>query len=432
MRLERRHCLCRKWNRLPSILRAHLRREMSDQRRNVFSSLPQRRQYQRKNIHPVKQILTEFLLAHPGFEIVMRRYHHPHIHAYRLIATNAFHFCFFQHPQQLRLHGQRHVANLIQKNCAVIGLLELSNMPSRCAGERSFLVPEKFRLNQLGRNRRAIQGHKRTPRARTAFVNRSRHQLFSCARFSQDADPRFTHRHALQLRHHALHGCALPYNLVLAQALLELPVFAFQPLQLQRILHREQKFFGGDRFLQKIQRARPRSPHRRFNVRLPRHHHDWRGYSLRLQFLEQRQSSFAEHHHIRKDQVEVLRLGQFQGLARVIAHRGLVPRQPERPRQRCQRVGFIVHNQQMCFRWQPSSESLTISARVLDWIRSPRQFDHECSAPPRLTLYVDSSPMIAYHGLNDSQPQPGAVLLACIIRSKDSLTLLRRQPRSCI
>ena len=202
---------------------------MLHQQWNVLVPLAQRRQRQGKNIYPVKQVLAEFIFAHARFQIAMRRHHHAHIHAHRLVAADALHFSFLQHSQQLGLHGQRHIANLIQKNRAVIRLLELSNMPSRRAGERSFLVSEEFRLNQLGRNRRAIQRYKRPTGARAAFMNGSRHQLFSRARFSQDANPRFTRRHAFELRHHALHDRALPYNLVLAQPLLELPVFAFQP-----------------------------------------------------------------------------------------------------------------------------------------------------------------------------------------------------------
>src|SRR5580692_43680 len=303
VRLQSRQSLRAKRNRLPSILRANLRRKMPHQQRDILSPLPQRRQHQRKNINPVKQILPEFLLPNPSFQITMRSHYHPHIHTHRLVATNALHFSFFQHPQQLGLHGQRHIANLIEKNRAVIRLLEFPNMPAARSGERSLLMSEKFRFNQLRWNRRTVQSHKRSRGPRTAFMNRPRHQLFPRPRLPEDANPRLTSRYPFHLRHHALHSRTLPNDFVFAQPLLELPVLALQSLQLQRILHRQQKFLGRDRLLQKIQGPQPRSPHRHFDIRLPRHHHHRSHNSLRLQFLQQRQPTFPRHHHIRKDHI---------------------------------------------------------------------------------------------------------------------------------
>jgi hypothetical protein len=156
----------------------------------------------------------------------------------RLVAADALDFALFQHAQQLGLHGQRHVADFVEKYCAVIGLLELSDVPACRPGERSLLVPEEFRLDQLRRNRRAVQGHKCPTGSRAALVDRPRHKLFPGARFSQNADPRLARRDAIELRHNTLHGCALPNDFVLAQALLELAVLALKALQLQRILDR--------------------------------------------------------------------------------------------------------------------------------------------------------------------------------------------------
>src|ERR1039458_6121918 len=56
----------------------------------------------------------------------------------------------------------------------------------------------------------------------------------------------------------------------------------------------------------------------------------------------------------------MLRFGQFQSLHRVVAHCCLVSRQPEGPRQRSQRVGFVIDDQKMRFEWQPSSSLVAI------------------------------------------------------------------------
>src|SRR6202795_5410592 len=114
----------------------------------------------------------------------------------------------------------------------MIRLFELPNVPPRRAGERSFLVTEQFRFNQLRRNRRAIQSHERSSRTPAAFMNGSRHQLLSRTRLSQDADSCLARCPPTHLSTYALHGRALPNQFMLAQPLLELPVLAFQSLQL--------------------------------------------------------------------------------------------------------------------------------------------------------------------------------------------------------
>ena len=102
-----------------------------DQRRNIVAPLAQRRQHQGKNIDAMKQILPEFLLAHARFQIAMRRHHDANVHRDRLIAADALDFAFFEHAQQFRLHVQRHVADLVEKNRSLIRLLKFADVPSR-------------------------------------------------------------------------------------------------------------------------------------------------------------------------------------------------------------------------------------------------------------------------------------------------------------
>ena len=94
-------------------------------------ALAQRRQHQRENIDAMKQILPELLFANKCLQIAMRRHHHAHVHRDRFVAADALDLAFFQHAQQLGLHVQRHVADLVEKNRAVIRLLEFSDVPAR-------------------------------------------------------------------------------------------------------------------------------------------------------------------------------------------------------------------------------------------------------------------------------------------------------------
>src|SRR5215469_8505837 len=88
----------------------------------------------------------------------------------RAVPAYALHLPLFEYPQKLRLHHQRHVANLIEEKGAVIGLFELADVARRGAGERAFLVPKKLRFDQLARYSRAVERDERLVSARTAVV----------------------------------------------------------------------------------------------------------------------------------------------------------------------------------------------------------------------------------------------------------------------
>ena len=72
------------------------------------------------------------------------------------------------------MHVQRHVADLIEENRALIGLFEFSNVAPGRSSERALLMSEEFRLDQFRGDRRAIQGDKWTFCAAAALVNRAR------------------------------------------------------------------------------------------------------------------------------------------------------------------------------------------------------------------------------------------------------------------
>src|SRR5208282_178609 len=148
------------------------------------------------------------------------------------------------------------------------GLLELAEMASGCAGERSFFVAEQFGFNQLRRNRGAVQRDERSAGPRTALMQRPRHQFFSRAGLAENADASFAGGYTFHLCHHAAHGLAFPYNLVFAEAALEVAILALEAAELERVLHGEQQFLGGGRFIKKDERAEARGAHGHLDVLL--------------------------------------------------------------------------------------------------------------------------------------------------------------------
>ena len=61
--------------------------------------------------------------------------------------------------------------------------------------------------------------------------------------------------HAFHLRHHAARRLAFPDDFVFAEAALQVAILTFEAAELQRVLHGEQQFLGGDRLFQSTRRA---------------------------------------------------------------------------------------------------------------------------------------------------------------------------------
>ena len=68
----------------------------------------------------MEQVLAKAALLHQRFQIAVRRHHYPHVfHLHRPVAAaDALDFALLQHAQQLGLHGEGHVADLVQKKRA--------------------------------------------------------------------------------------------------------------------------------------------------------------------------------------------------------------------------------------------------------------------------------------------------------------------------
>src|SRR6185437_12006623 len=114
---------------------------------------------------------------------------------------------------------------------AVIGLLEFAEMPRRRAGERTLFVPEQLTLDQFAGNGRAVERDERLIAAAAALMEGARDQFLSRSGFAEDADARFAGRDAVHLRHDAAHGLARVHDFMLADALPQVAVFLFEPLE---------------------------------------------------------------------------------------------------------------------------------------------------------------------------------------------------------
>ena len=95
------------------------------QRRNVPFAFPQRGQFQRYDLEPVKQILTEGSLFHHPLQVTIGRGHNANIGVERLFPTNPLELLLLQNPQKFNLCLQRHVTDLVEKEGALLSQLKL-------------------------------------------------------------------------------------------------------------------------------------------------------------------------------------------------------------------------------------------------------------------------------------------------------------------
>ncbi|MNZ60615.1 hypothetical protein D3C78_786880 [compost metagenome] len=91
----------------------------------------------------------------------MRGAEYPHINRHFLLPADAAHGLFLNGSQQLDLHGQRQVGDLIEKQSACVRHLEQSGLVLEGAAETAFAMAEELAFHQLRGNGPAIDGYKR-------------------------------------------------------------------------------------------------------------------------------------------------------------------------------------------------------------------------------------------------------------------------------
>ena len=158
----------------PAVLLGDLVGKMGDELGEIFEAIAQRRQGQRENVDAVEEVTAEFVISDAVFEVAVSGHDDADTDLDGLIATDAFDFTFFEDAKKLGLHGDGHIADLVEEESAALGLLEFSDVASGRAGESTFFVAEEFGLDQFGGNGGAIECDEGVFVARRFLVNGAR------------------------------------------------------------------------------------------------------------------------------------------------------------------------------------------------------------------------------------------------------------------
>ncbi len=163
--------------------RGRQRHEIVDEDREVFDAGAERRHLDGEHVETVEKVAAE-VAAHDGFfEVAMRGGDDAHVALARDVAADALIDALLQDAQQLHLHRQTHVADLVEEQRAALGDFESSLAGGDGAGEGALLVTEQFALEELGGNGAAVDGDEGTLTARTRGVNGARGDLFTSTGF---------------------------------------------------------------------------------------------------------------------------------------------------------------------------------------------------------------------------------------------------------
>ena len=102
-----------------------------------------------QHAEPEVEVAAESALGHVLFQVAVRGGDHPHVDLDRLAAADALEGMPFQHAEELGLDAGAHLADFVEHQRALVGGLELADLPLGGPGERAPLVAEQLAGQQV-------------------------------------------------------------------------------------------------------------------------------------------------------------------------------------------------------------------------------------------------------------------------------------------
>ena len=141
------NCLLRRGGEAPDLppgLGIELLQEVVGQQGDVFLPFPQGGHDDLQHAEAEVEVAAEAPLGHVAFQVAVGGGDHPHVDLDRLAAADALEGMPFQHAEELGLDAGAHLADLVEHERALVGGLELADLPLGGAGEGAALVAEQF------------------------------------------------------------------------------------------------------------------------------------------------------------------------------------------------------------------------------------------------------------------------------------------------
>src|SRR5262245_22382572 len=153
---------------------------MLDQLGDVFLALAQRGDAERRDRYPVEQVLAKTTGDDLCPEILVGGRDQLELNGARLARPKRVQLSAFENTQEVWLQLERHLADLIEKQCPAACRLDFpDHSRAPAARERTVDIPEQLARQNIARQPPAIQGHERPRRALPALVDGAREHLLA-------------------------------------------------------------------------------------------------------------------------------------------------------------------------------------------------------------------------------------------------------------
>ena len=149
--------------------------------RNLFAPFAQRRHVDANHGQAVEQILAKFSFRDALFEVGVGGGQHAHVHSLRVCFADRHDLVLFEEAQQLGLHVERQVADLVEKERAGISRSHQPRLVGHRAGERAAAMAEQLTVGQVAAGGGAVVRQKHRAAAQRADMDGACDQLFAGA-----------------------------------------------------------------------------------------------------------------------------------------------------------------------------------------------------------------------------------------------------------
>src|SRR5271156_318953 len=156
------------------------------ERQDVFAAFAQRWNAQGDDVEAGVEVLAKVMRADFGFEVAIRRRDDSRIEVNRALAADALEVLLLQEAQKLGLEGRRQIGNLVEENGAAVGRFEPARLVLHRPGESAAHVAEELALEQLFRQRSAIDDDERLVLTPAPSMDLARDHVLAGAAFSRE------------------------------------------------------------------------------------------------------------------------------------------------------------------------------------------------------------------------------------------------------
>ncbi len=178
------------------------------ERKHVLAPLAQRGYFDGEHLQPEVEVLAEGSLAHHLDQIAVRGRDDAHVDALALRTADAADLVVLEHAQELYLHSERDLPDLVQQQASTARCLDESLLVPVRSCERAPDVAEELGLEKLLGQRRAVHSHELPACAAGVRVDVTGHALLPRPALAGEKHGSIRLCNALGQRENIAHGPA--------------------------------------------------------------------------------------------------------------------------------------------------------------------------------------------------------------------------------